>query len=356
MIKILHGADFHLDSAFSALSAEQAAQRRQEQRLALEQLANLCDGCDLVFLAGDLFDSAHIYRDTLDALKRFFSAVKAEVFIAPGNHDFVSGGSPYLAENWGENVHIFTKPTIERVRLERLHCDVYGAAFTAREMPPLLENFRVTDPEALNLMVLHGELQPNSVYNAITPAQVENSGLDYLALGHNHLGQTRQFGRTLCAWPGCLMGRGFDECGQKGVLRVEAEKGACRAEFVPVLTRKYEILKVPAEDEPLKSIREALPEGAARDCIRVILTGEAETIDLPALEEALRGSCYSLSLRDATEPKQELWSACGSDTLRGQFLRNLKEQYDRSGEAERRKIVLAAQLVTALMDGREAPL
>ncbi|MGM9562854.1 MAG: exonuclease SbcCD subunit D [Faecousia sp.] len=356
MIKILHGADFHLDSTFSALSAEQAAQRRQEQRSALEQLASLCDGCDLVFLAGDLFDSAHIYRDTLDALKRFFSAVKAEVFIAPGNHDFVSGGSPYLAENWGENVHIFTKPTIERVRLERLHCDVYGAAFTAREMPPLLENFRVTDPEALNLMVLHGELQPNSVYNAITPAQVENSGLDYLALGHNHLGQTRQFGRTLCAWPGCLMGRGFDECGQKGVLRVEAEKGACRAEFVPVLTRKYEILKVPAEDDPLKSIREALPEGAARDCIRVILTGEAETIDLPALEEALRGSCYSLSLRDATEPKQELWSACGSDTLRGQFLRNLKEQYDRSGEAERRKIVLAAQLVTALMDGREAPL
>lgn len=356
MIKILHGADFHLDSAFSALSAEQASQRRQEQRSALEQLANLCDGCDLVFLAGDLFDSAHIYRDTLDALKRFFAAVKAEIFIAPGNHDFVSGGSPYLAENWGENVHIFTKPTIERVRLERLHCDVYGAAFTAREMPPLLENFRVTDPEALNLMVLHGELQPNSVYNAITPAQVENSGLDYLALGHNHLGQTRQFGRTLCAWPGCLMGRGFDECGQKGVLRVEAEKGACRAEFVPVLTRKYEILKVPAEDDPLKSIREALPEGAARDCIRVILTGEAETIDLPALEEALRGSCYSLSLRDATEPKQELWSACGSDTLRGQFLRNLKEQYDRSGEAERRKIVLAAQLVTALMDGREAPL
>ena len=356
MVKILHGADFHLDSAFSALSAEQASQRRQEQRSALEQLASLCDGCDLVFLAGDLFDSAHIYRDTLDALKRFFSAVKAEVFIAPGNHDFVSGGSPYLAENWGENVHIFTKPTIERVRLERLHCDVYGAAFTAREMPPLLENFRVTDPEALNLMVLHGELQPNSVYNAITPAQVENSGLDYLALGHNHLGQTRQFGRTLCAWPGCLMGRGFDECGQKGVLRVEAEKGSCRAEFVPVLTRKYEILKVPAEDAPLKSIREALPEGSARDCIRVILTGEAETIDLPALEEALRGSCYSLSLRDATEPKQELWSACGSDTLRGQFLRNLKEQYDRSGEAERRKIVLAAQLVTALMDGREAPL
>lgn len=356
MVKILHGADFHLDSAFSALSAEQAAQRRQEQRSALEQLTALCEGCDLVLLAGDLFDSAHIYRDTLDALKRFFAAVKAEIFIAPGNHDFVSGGSPYLAENWGENVHIFTKPTIERIHLERLHCDVYGAAFTAREMPPLLESFRAADPEALNLMVLHGELQANSVYNAVAPDQIESSGLDYLALGHVHLGQARQLGRTLCAWPGCLMGRGFDECGQKGVLRVEAEKGACRAEFVPVLTRKYEILKVPAGDDPQRSVREALPESAARDCLRVILTGEAESIDLSALEEALRGSCYSLSLRDATVPKQELWAACGSDTLRGQFLRNLKERYDRSGEEERRKIVLAAQLVTALMDGREASL
>ena len=32
MLKIIHGADFHLDAPFAALSPEQAAQRRAEQR------------------------------------------------------------------------------------------------------------------------------------------------------------------------------------------------------------------------------------------------------------------------------------------------------------------------------------
>ena len=32
MIKLIHGADFHLDSPFSGLAPDQAAQRRREQR------------------------------------------------------------------------------------------------------------------------------------------------------------------------------------------------------------------------------------------------------------------------------------------------------------------------------------
>ena len=34
MLKLIHGADFHLDSPFSGLSPEQAAQRRRERRKA----------------------------------------------------------------------------------------------------------------------------------------------------------------------------------------------------------------------------------------------------------------------------------------------------------------------------------
>ena len=36
MLKIIHGADFHLDSPFSGLSPDQAARRRGEQRELLE--------------------------------------------------------------------------------------------------------------------------------------------------------------------------------------------------------------------------------------------------------------------------------------------------------------------------------
>ena len=355
MIKALHAADFHLDSAFSSLEPAKAAARRREQRAALEQLAEMCEDCDLVLLSGDLFDSARIYRDTLDALKRFFASVQAEIFIAPGNHDYLTQGSPYLTEDWGGHVHIFRSNTIERVRLE--HCDVYGAGFTAQEMPPLLEGFHVANPDRLNLMVLHGDLQTNSVYNFISAEAIEASGLDYLALGHVHKAEVRRFGKTVCAWPGCLMGRGFDECGEKGVYKVTLDEKDCRTEFFPLRTRKYEILTVAAGDDALAAVNAALPAQTEDDCYRILLTGESGAIDVPMLEAALAPRFYSLSVRDHTVPKQELWSAAGDDTLRGHFLRDLKEQYDAADEDRQRwKIAAAAKLVIALMDGREVTL
>ena len=71
-VKIVHAADFHLDSAFGALSAEQARQRRRESRELLTRLCNYVNqnGVDLVLLAGDLFDSDTTYRETLEALAR----------------------------------------------------------------------------------------------------------------------------------------------------------------------------------------------------------------------------------------------------------------------------------------------
>ena len=72
MIKFLHAADLHLDAPFSALSPEQAAARRQEQRALLTDLAEAANAqdCDVVLLAGDLFDSSSASEQTLLALRR----------------------------------------------------------------------------------------------------------------------------------------------------------------------------------------------------------------------------------------------------------------------------------------------
>ena len=47
MIKFLHAADLHLDSPFSGISPERAAQRRKEQRALLTELTELvnAEGC-----------------------------------------------------------------------------------------------------------------------------------------------------------------------------------------------------------------------------------------------------------------------------------------------------------------------
>ena len=46
MIRFLHAADLHLDSPFSGLSPERAAQRRKEQRTVPMQLAELANAYD----------------------------------------------------------------------------------------------------------------------------------------------------------------------------------------------------------------------------------------------------------------------------------------------------------------------
>ena len=360
MIRLLHAADLHLDSPFSALSPEQAAQRRQEQRAMLTQLAELANAhdCGLMLLAGDLFDSDNAYPDTVDALRRALASCRAEVVIAPGNHDLCAPGSAYLTEDWPENVHIFTKNTPDCFEFPRLSCRVWGAAFTAAEAPALLDGFSAKRDGLLELMVLHGDaVNAHSPYNAVTREQIASSGLCYLAMGHIHEGSgLLRAGETFYGWPGCPMGRGFDELGQKGVYLVTAQPGACTAELLPIAGRKYEILRVAAGDAPLAAIEQALPADTQDDIYRIILTGDAPRPDTAALWRALQGRFFSLTLRDETTPRRELWDGCGEDTLRGLFLQTLRAQYDEAPTAaEKLQIADAVRLGLAAMDGREAP-
>ena len=339
MIKFLHTADLHLDAPFAALSPEQAAARRQEQRELLTELAEAANthDCDLVLLAGDLFDSAGASDETLLALRRALASIRAPVFISPGNHDCLLPGSAYLTERWPENVHIFKTDAIEAVELPEKQLRVYGAGFTARHERPLLEGFRAKADGWTNLMVLHGDAtQAASPYNPITPEQLAASGLAYLALGHIHQASgLLRCGSTCYAWPGCAMGRGFDELGQKGAYLGEVSDSGVRLDFLPLHGRSYEILRVEAGDDALAAVTAALPEDTQNDIYRVILTGEAEPVETAALQAALAPRFYALTIRDETRPRRALWEGAEEDTLRGLFLQALKSRWPRAAAARR---------------------
>ena len=357
MIKLIHAADLHLDSPFSALTPEQAALRRQEQRELLGELANLCNdrGCDLLLLAGDLFDGVHVYRDTVEALCQALRSCHCRVLIAPGNHDWLRPGSPYLTADWPENVHIFTKQQIESVYFPDLRCRVYGAGFAQEHCPSLLEGFRAEQDGSFHLMVIHGDAGGGEDYNPVTKDQIAGSGLNYLALGHVHKGGSLQEGGTLCAWPGCAMGRGFDECGEKGVLFVTLEPDRTSAEFIPLGARRYELLELNAGEDPLRSVEAALHRDTSRDIYRIVLTGESQGIDTDALQAALRERFFALELIDRTVPPLALWEAAGEDSLKGQFLARLKERYEQAPEEQRQTVLLAARYGLSIFEEREVP-
>ena len=110
MVKILHAADFHLDSAFGSLPEEKARQRRRESRETVERLVDFANeqGVELLLLAGDLFDSDRLYGETGEQLCRALRRFGGQTVIAPGNHDWYTARGAYARLPWPENVHLFT--------------------------------------------------------------------------------------------------------------------------------------------------------------------------------------------------------------------------------------------------------
>ncbi|SHI19136.1 DNA repair exonuclease SbcCD nuclease subunit [Sporobacter termitidis DSM 10068] len=336
-----------------------AAVRRREQRGLLDRIAGLCEDehVQLVLLSGDLLDSAASYYETQEILASAFSKISAEIFISPGNHDYYCPKSPYAYVKFPQNVHIFTSPLISCFNLPQLGCRVWGAGFNDQYSRPLLNGFSVPDGSMLDIMVLHGDTAGDA-YNPIREAEIAKSGLDYLALGHIHtFSGFKQAGKTVYAYPGCPEGRGFDETGDKGVILGTVSKTGCDLGFIPTAGRIYKILTVDltGAHDPAAAVSAALPQSTERDLARLILTGEfGGTLDLKAIRDAFSGRFFHLAVQDRTTPPRDIWQGIGDDTLRGIFLRNMKEKYDSAGEAAKSTVLLAVRYgLAALVNAEE---
>lgn len=129
MVRVVHAGDFHLDSAFGALTPEQARQRRMESRRTPERLVEWANdhGADLLLLSGDLFDSDSPYGDTAPLLAQALGCFRGQAVIAPGNHDPLTPDGPYARTRWSDNVHIFTEDRMQTITFPDLNCAVHGA-------------------------------------------------------------------------------------------------------------------------------------------------------------------------------------------------------------------------------------
>lgn len=349
-MKILHAADLHLDTPFSGRTDAQVAFLKRALLQVPGKIAELCKfhRCDLLLLSGDLFDGP-ASAEGMQALKNALKEVGIPTFITPGNHDFCSPDSPYLTSLWPENVHIFTKPVMESVALPHLDCRIYGAGYQSMDCGALLENFRTEGDEVYHIGVLHGDpLQKNAPYCPITQAQVAASGLDYLALGHIHMAGRFTAGRTLCGWPGCPMGRGWDETGEKGVYLVTLEEEA-ELQFLPLDAPRFYELEADVTDGAEAALDALLPAGESQNFFRITLTGQA-TVDVEALEKQYV-HLPNLFFRDRTEPEADLWEEADSDTFRGVYFRLLRQQAQENPRA-----VLAAEISRKILAGREVRL
>lgn len=355
-MKILHSADLHLDTPFTGRSDDQVRLLRRSLLQIPGKLAELCrrEQCDMMLLSGDLFDGPWT-ADSLNALRSALEEAAVPVFISPGNHDFCDRNSPYLTELWPKNVHIFTAPEIRSVVVDALDCRVYGAGYRSMDCGSLLKNFRAEGHERYHIGVLHGDpTQINSPYCPVTSVQVRESGLHYLAMGHIHKSGSFRSGETLCAWPGCPMGRGYDEQDIKGCMIATIDDLA-HVRFIPLDTPRFYDYEIAAGADALSTIRSLLP-AVGDDCFyRITLTGESAPLDLNALTAAF--ACFpNLELRDRTMPPKDIWGSADADSLEGVYFRHLKAAMEDADEETRKTLTLAARISRQILDGQEVVL
>lgn len=358
-IKILHSADIHFDTPFKDFDLKSAENNKRELKEVFTRIINIANerDVDILLLSGDIFDNYTVKKDTLTFIKEEIERLKrARVFISPGNHDPYNFKSFYKLIDWPKNTYIF-KEKLEKVVLEDLKVCVFGAAFNENYVhESMLKDLNV-DENYINIGVIHSEITKGNTtneYNPISLDDIEKSNLDYLALGHRHkyVGVLKE-GKTSYAYSGCPQGRGFDELDEKGVLLLNIRKNFVEHEFIKTCIREYksvdiDITGVKNYIQLKNRVKEELEGFNTKiDIFKINLVGEIDSdfnIDENILKERLKDKFYFLKIKDKTKVSLNLDSLGSENSIKGIFVKKLKESMEEADENELEVINLALKL------------
>ena len=402
MVKLIHTADLHLDSAFrSRFTKEEAENRRQKQLMAWKELLSFAVEKKVqgILIAGDLFDSPVVSHGTMD----FFLSTMAEhpeisFFYLRGNHD--TENTFRYQENLPKNLFLFSEKgkkyrLNDRLLLAGVEYDTKDISFGENEgaeqaagqaaeqaveqetlhgAETLSKNETESEEESkflklkeedCNILLLHGALYQGTPKGdsfqgeeGIFLKNLEKLPLSYIALGHIHKGGEGKLNNgALWAYPGCLQGRGFDEEGERGFLylKVEEEKKEIRKEFIPIKQGEFRILEIELlEDEGtlacLKKIEEEMEKASIskEDSLRIILKGKKgleQERNLRYLQLQLQDSVFFLEIQDESELSWNREEAMKEKSLKGEFLRVLAAADNLSKEEQEEIIALGMGLL-----------
>lgn len=330
-LKLLHTADLHLDRPFPALGPRQA-ERRAETRARFVEILRLAKEheVDALLIAGDLFDrpaadSGFWVMGHLQAI----AACGIRVFLIPGNHDPYEQCAFYHAQ-FPEGVYVFTTPEFE-VCEELPGLSLYGLAYheAGRSRSPLA-GLTPRPGRRWQVALVHGQLRSSGLvgedYAPIEPAEIESSGLDYLALGHYHSFADHRAGRTRACYPGSPHRLDFGDAAERRALLVRLDDGGVSVEPLPLPDRRF--LQIEGDAARPQDLYARLIEEAGPDaCLRVRLAGRAgEPVAglIADLEDKFAGQCYSFEVQAgeaATDPP-----ASQEGTVANVFARLMRER------------------------------
>lgn len=359
-MRFLHLSDVHLEAKFTGtgMPPSLAKIRRQEVRDTFARAISLVreEQIPLLFIAGDLIEARYAKRSTVHFLSELFDGIpKTEIVLAAGNHDPFAADSLYRALPPRENLHIIGRDG-EVVELPSLDTAVYAAGFSGEtEDMPLTEKFQKRMGIKTHILVTHGTLggAAGEKYHPINRARLLEQGFDYAALGHIHaptLDDTDPI-----RYAGSLEPLGFDEPGEHGAILGELVDGKVKTRFLPLAKRRCETVRVDItglshESAVDEAVQKAV-SGLSGQLVRIVLCGAREEgleLDTDVLKGRIEGPFF-VRVKDETALSLDYDAMEKEQSLRGLYIRMLKERMERETDEEQRKI-----LEEALVMGVEA--
>lgn len=349
MIKLLHCADIHLDSPFTSENVVKSEIRRNELRNTFISIVSYAkqNQADFVLIAGDLFDSDFVTKETVEMLvNEFENAPDCRFIISPGNHDPYTDNSVYNRVVFPDNVYIFNKDVLSYFTFDEIGVNVYGYAFTKSELNhnPFAGR-QPHDTDMINILCVHGDLTSGSKTAPITKSEIRNSGFDYIALGHIHNSNgIMQEGNVRYAYSGCPEGRDFGEIGYKGALWIEMDKFNFTHEKIRFSKRRYESDRINITgcsdmSDVISVITQRIAENGYGDdtILRIYLDGDVNPelkISKSLIKDKIK-NLFDIVIIDNTSPFYDYNYLKDDPTIRGVFFNKMLPLLQNSTQEER---------------------
>ena len=348
-MRLLHFADLHLDAPFAWARPETARLRRRNRRETLTRILQLADEerVDAVLSAGDLFEHERFTPDTVTFLRESFARTDRPIYLAPGNHDWYSGRSPYALVEWSPNVHLFSEATLTPITLSD-GLTLWGAAHRApANTGSFFSDFR-PDRGGLHLALAHASERSalpfqesgKELHAPFDAVELETAGIDHAFLGHYHVARDRD----RYTYPGNPDPLTFGESEGRGVvLATVGEDGTVERERRSVAVSQVHDLVVPLDgchhvDDVLQRVAMAI--AGLTGSIRLTVSGEVPA-ELPVDPRALTSLGDHLDgfvvRTNQLQPAYDLEEIAAEATVRGQFARDAQEIAD---DDRRRKVLI----------------
>ncbi|MDU3086414.1 MAG: DNA repair exonuclease [Peptoniphilus harei] len=270
-MKIIHTGDLHLKKLYKGkLPLEVSNKLLEDAWRALFEVFEFSNEveADIILIAGDLFEKEYFNLRDLNRFLDLVRNVKAKIFIAFGNHDYLSEDNLFLKVDLPENLYIF-KNNLDYFELSELKTRIYGISYDSYAFNRNFGDLDL-DEEFINIGLFHSDLKDER-YLPLSKDFLQK--FNYVALGHIHK-RAKVYDNTY--YSGSLIPLSFKDAGKRGIIYLDDEKKSF--EFKNFSKREFINLEINLNKEmTFSDILGSIQENIYQDNLyRIRLRGETK--------------------------------------------------------------------------------